>query len=144
MLLQAVLSCQHLYTGCWFLWNIPLSTKGLPRNFKFVSSLDLLPRFSRLYISDYFCLHLLDFTISLPELFIRWQVCKSLETTFTLIEENTLEIFFPKTSFWMSAGTWFLSIVSLLLQKMLVIAFDSNCIEFLHCCYSVIFWEWIH
>ena len=50
-----------------------LAKKNLPENFKLVSSLDLVPRFLRLCISDCFCLQPLIFTITLSDLFMRWQ-----------------------------------------------------------------------
>ena len=44
---------------------------SLPKNFKLVSSWDLVPRSLRLYINDCFCLPHLNFTITLFDLFIR-------------------------------------------------------------------------
>ena len=51
---QALFSCQNLYANCWFSWDILSLTKSLPEKFRLLSSWDLLPRFLRLYITDFF------------------------------------------------------------------------------------------
>ena len=112
---QALLSCRHFYGSCWFSWDILSLTKSLPENFRLLSSWDLLPRFLRLYITEFFCLRHLNLTITLSVLFIRWQACKSFGTTFTPVNDKGLQMFSSKTSSVTSAGTWFNSIVSLLL-----------------------------
>ena len=80
---RALLSCRHLYASCWFSWDILSLTKSLPENFRLLSSWDLLPRFLRLYITEFFCLRHLNLNITLSVLFTRWQACKSFGTTFT-------------------------------------------------------------
>ena len=121
-----LLSCQHLYASCWFSCDILLLTKSLPENLKLKSSWDLVPRFLCLYINDCFCLQHLNFTITLSDLFIRWQACKSSGTTLTPVSDSALQILSSKTSSWISAGTGFNSIVSRLLYWELVTALRSN------------------
>ena len=99
-----LLSCWHLYASCWFSWDITL-TNSLPENFRLLSSWDLLPRFSCLYITEFFCLQHLNLTITLSVLFIRWQACKSFGTTFTPVNDKALQMFSSKTSSVISAGT---------------------------------------
>ena len=96
----ALLSCRHLYASCWFSWDILSLTKSLPENFRLLSSWDLLPRFLRLYITEFFCLRHLNLTITLSVLFIQWQACKSFGTTFTPVNDNALQMFFPKHLQW--------------------------------------------
>ena len=88
---------------------------SLPKNFKLVSSWDLVPRSLRLYINDCFCLPHLNFTITLFDLFIRWQACKFSGTTLTPVSDSALQILSSKTSSWISAGKGFKSIISRLL-----------------------------
>ena len=121
-----LLSCRHLYASYWFSCDILLLTKSLPENFKLVSFWDLVPRFLRLYINDCFCLRHLNFTITLSDLFIRWQACKSSGTTLTPVSDSALQILSSKTSSWILAGTGFSSIVSRLLYWELVTALHSN------------------
>ena len=125
---QALLSCRHLYASCWISWDILSLTKSLQENFRLLSSWDLLPRFLRLYITEFFCLRHLNLTITLSVLFIRWQVCKSFGTTFTPVNDKALQMFSSETSSVMSAGTGFNSIVSLLLYWEFVTALLSSCI----------------
>ena len=141
---RALLSCRHLYASCWFSWDILSLTESLLENFRLLSSLDLLHRFLRLYITEFFCLQHLNLTITLSVLFIRWQVCKSFGTTFTPVNDKALQMFSSKTSSVISAGTGFSSIVSLLLYWEFVTALHSSCIilvskwelNFFHCCNS--------
>ena len=100
-----------------FMWHtdILLLTKSLPENFKLVSSWDLVPRFLRLYISynDCFCLrHLNSTIITLSDLFILWQACKSSGTTLTTVSDSAYKYYPLKTSSWISAGPGFNSILS--------------------------------
>ena len=142
-ILQALLSCRHLYTSCWLSWDILSLTKTLPENFRFLSSWDLLPRFLHLYMTEFFCLQHLNLTITLSDLFIRWQACKSFGTTFTPVNDKALQMFSSKISSVISAGTAFNSIVSLLYWEF-VTAVCSSCailvskweLIFLHCCNS--------
>ena len=96
-------------------WDILSLTKSLPENFRLLSSRDLWSRFLRLYITEFLCLRHLNLTITLSALFIRWQACKSFGTTFTPVNDKALQMFSPKTSSVISAGTGFSSIVSFLL-----------------------------
>ena len=95
---RALLSCRHLYASCWFSWDILSLTKSLPENFRLLSSWDLLPRFLRLYITEFFCLWHLNLTITLSVLFIRWQACKSFGTMFTPVNDKALQMFSSNTS----------------------------------------------
>ena len=90
---QALLSCQHLYESCWFSWDILSLTKSFPENFKLLSSWDLLSRFLRLYITEFFCLQHLNLTITLHFRFIQWQVCKSFGRTYTSVNYKVLQMF---------------------------------------------------
>ena len=80
------------------------------------------------------------------DLFIWWEVCKSLGT-FTPVSDNALQMISSKTSSVISAVIGFYSIVLFLLYCKLVTAFCSSCmnlvsiweLNFLHCCNS----EWI-
>ena len=111
---------QHLY------WDILSPTKSLPDNFRFVSSWDLLPRFLRLYMIEFFCLQYLNFTITLSDLFIRWQAAKSLGITLTPVSGNALQMFSSKRFSVISVGAGFNSIFSFLLYWELVTALRSN------------------
>ena len=103
---RELLSCRHLYASCWwFSWDILSLAKRLTENFRLLSSWDLLLRFLRLYITEFFCLQHLNLTITLSHLFIRWQACKSFGTTFTSVNDKALQMFSSKTSSGMSAGT---------------------------------------
>ena len=141
---RALMSCRHLYTSCWFSWDILSLTKSLPENLTFLSSWDWLPRFLNLYIAEIFYLRLLNLTITFSDLFIRWEACNSFGTTFTAVNDKSLKMFSSKTSSVMSVGTGFNSIVSLLLYWQFVTALGSSCIilvskwelQFLHCCNS--------
>ena len=110
----AALSCQYLSSMLVFM-EYTLAYKNLPKNLKFVSSWDLVPRFLCLYINDCFCLPHLDFTIILSDLFMWWQACKSSGTTLTSFSDSTLQILSSKTSSWIYAGTGLDSIASCLL-----------------------------
>ena len=96
---RALLSCLHLYASCWFSWDILSLTKSLPENFRLLSSWDLLPRFLCLYITEFFLLATFKFD-SLSVFFIQWQACKSFGTTFTPVNDNALQMFFPKHLQW--------------------------------------------
>ena len=119
-------------------------TKSLPKNFKLVSYWDLVPILLRLYINDCFWLQHLNFTITLSDLFIWWQACKSSGTTLTPVSDSALQILSSKTASWISAGTGFNSIVSCLVYWELVTVLHSNWIilvsrrewQLLHCCNS--------
>ena len=121
----AALSCQYLSSMLVFMEHT-LAYKNLPKNLKFVSSWDLVPRFLCLYINDCFCLPHLDFTIILSDLFMWWQASKSSGTTLTSFSDSTLQILSSKTSSWISAGTGLDSVVSCLLYWELVTASCSN------------------
>ena len=54
----------------------------------------------------------MNLPITLSDLFIQWQVCKLLKTTWTPVSDNALQMFSSKTSSVISAGTGFNSIVS--------------------------------
>ena len=112
---RALLSCLHLYARCWFSWDILSLTKSLPENLRLLSSWDLLSRFLLLYMIEFCCLRHLNLTMTLSDLFIRWQACKSFGTIFTPVNDKALQTFSSKTSSVMSAGTGFNSVVSLLL-----------------------------
>ena len=90
---RALLSCRHLYTSCWFSWDILSLTKSLPENFRLLSSWDLLSKFLCLYIPELFCLRHLNLTITLSDLFVRWQACKSFGTTFTPVNDKALQTY---------------------------------------------------
>ena len=100
----ALLSCQHLYTGCWFSWDILSLTKSLPENYRLLSSWDLLSRFLRLYLTYFFCLWHLNWTITLSVLFIWWHAYKSFGTMFTPVNGKALQMFSLKTSSVISGG----------------------------------------
>ena len=121
----AALSCQYLSSMLVFMEHT-LAYKNLPKNLKFVSSWDLVPRFLCLYINDCFCLPHLDFTIILSDLFMWWQASKSSGTTLTSFSDSTLQILSSKTFSWISAGTGLDSVVSCLLYWELVTALCSN------------------
>ena len=123
---MALLSCRHLQASCWFSCDIISLTKGLPESFKFVSSWDLVPGFLRLHINDCFCLRGLNCTMTLSDLFMRWQACKSSGTTLTRVSDSALQILSSKRSSWISIGTAFSSIASRLLYWELVTALRSN------------------
>ena len=74
LIFLALLACQHLYASCS--WDILALTKSLPGNFRLISSWDLLPRFLRFCIIEFFCLRHFSLTVALSNLFIHWQVCK--------------------------------------------------------------------
>ena len=107
---RTLLSCRHLYASCWFPWDILSLTKSLPENVRLVIYWDLLPRFLRLYITEFFYLRHLNSTITLSVLFIRWQTCKSFGTTFTPVNDKALQMLSPKTSSVISAGIALLSL----------------------------------
>ena len=114
-----------------FILNLLSPTKSLPENFKFVSTLDLMPRFLRLYTNDCFCLWHLNLIITLSDLFMLWQACKSSETTWILVSDSALQILSLKHEFQQkqeqdSAETGFISTVSLLLYWELVTALRSS------------------
>ena len=138
---RALLSCRHLYASCWFSWDILSLTKSLPENFRLLSSWDLLPRFLRLYRTEFFCLRHLNMTITLSVLFIWWQACKSFGT-FTPVNDKALQMFSSKRSSVISAGTGFNSIVSLYwefvtaLCSSYVILVGKWELNFWHCCNS--------
>ena len=79
-----LLSCLHLYTSCWFLSAILSLTKSLPENVTSLSSWDLFP--CNMWIWIYL------------NVYIWWQVCKSLGITWTSVSDNALQMFFPKHS----------------------------------------------
>ena len=111
----ALLSCWHLYASRWFLWDILSLRKSLPENFKFKSSLGLVPRFLRFYMTDCFFLRQLNFIITPSDLFVLWQTCRYSGVTLTLVSDNALQTLGSKTSSCISASTRFTSIVSILL-----------------------------
>ena len=63
-LFLALLCCLHLHASCWFSRDMLSITKSLPKNFKFESSWDLLPRFFCLYMTDCFGLQHLNVIIT--------------------------------------------------------------------------------
>ena len=127
MNLPGPLSCQHLYVSYRLSRDILSLRKSLPENFRLESFWDLLPGFLRLYITEFFCLRHLNLTMTLPNLFIRWQVCKSLQTTFTLVSDNAWKMFSSRTSSVILACTGFNLIVSLPLYCELVPVLRSGC-----------------
>ena len=84
-----------------------LTNKYFPENFRLVSSWDLLPRFFAFIHYRIFCLRHLNLTMTLSDLFIRWQAYKSFGTTFTPVNDKALQTLSSKTSSVMSAGTGF-------------------------------------
>ena len=123
---RELFSCRHLHASCWFLWDKLSLRKRFPENFrllfpedfrllKSLGSWELSPRFLRLYILEFFRLRHLNLTMTLCDLFIRWQACKTFGTTFTPVNDKVLQKFSSKTSSVMSAGTGFNSIDSRLL-----------------------------
>ena len=68
----------------------------------------------------------LNFTITLPDFFMRWQACKYSRTTLTTVSDSALQILSSKLSSWISAGTGFNLTVSLLLYWELVTVLHSN------------------
>ena len=93
-----------------FILNLLSPTKSLPENFKFVSTLDLMPRFLRLYINDCFCLWHLNLIITLSDLFMLWQACKSSETTWILVSDSALQILSLKHEFLQKQDSFQLSL----------------------------------
>ena len=77
---------------------------------------------------EFFCLRHLNLTMTLSNLFIRWQVWKSFGTTFTPVNDKALQTFCSKTSSVMSEGTGFNSIASLLIYWEFTKALRSSCI----------------
>ena len=139
----ALLSCWHLYASLWFSKDILLLTKSFPENFKFENFWDLAPRLLCLYVTVCFYSHHLNFTITLSDLFILWQTCRSSGAMLTSVKDNALQTLASKTS-WISARTWFTLIISLLLYWEFVTALRSSWIillrrwelKLLHCCIS--------
>ena len=131
---RAILSCRHLFASCWFSWDILSLTKSLLENFRLLSFRDLLARFLRLYITEFFCLRHLNLTITLSDLFIQWQACKSFGTTFAPVNDKIFQTFSSKTSSVMSAGTGFNSIALLLLCWEFATALCSSCIVLVSKC----------
>ena len=119
-----------------------LTNKTSSRKFRLLRSWNLLPRFLRLYITEFFCLQHLNLTITLSVLFSRWQACKSFGTTFTPVNDKALQMFSSKTSSVISAGTGFNSIVSLYwefvtaLCSSYIILVGKWELNFWHCCNS--------
>ena len=63
--------CRLYLSGTLELSTFISKLPSLPKNFKLVSSWDLVPRSLPLYINDCFCLPHLNFTITLSDLFTR-------------------------------------------------------------------------
>ena len=97
---RALLSCRHLYASCWFSWDILSLTKSLPENFRLLSSWDLLPRFLRLYITEFFCLQHLNLTITLSVFFIQLQACKWFGTILLQLMTTPCKCFLLKHLQW--------------------------------------------
>ena len=91
-----------------------------------------------------FALRNSNFTMTLSDLLMRWQACKSSGTTLAPVSGSALQILFSKTSSWVFTGAGFNSIVSRLLYWELVRGLRSNWIilvsrwelQLLHCCNS--------